>query len=134
MDPTFQDRLLNLDLDRELMDQPWEEGKEIMSPKLRVLTKDILSHPDWDPFQAGKIFMPAEVLCSWLLAVARYYQKRIDMMHLLNRIQNVNSAKNKEMKKLEVSRSITKETHLNDLKMQVDDELTLMCHILEFLD
>ena len=119
MDPTFQDRLLNLDLDRELMDQPWEEGKEIMSPKLRVLTKDILSHPDWDPFQAGKIFMPAEVLCSWLLAVARYYQKRIDMMHLLNRIQNVNSAKNKEMKKLEVSRSITKETHLNDLKMQV---------------
>ena len=119
MDPNFQDRLLKLDLDKELIDVPWGQEKDNMSPKLRVLIKDILPHPDWDPFQAGKIFMPAEVLCHWLTAMARYYQKRIDMMHFLNQIENVHQAKNTEMNKLEVMRSETNEKQLDDLKTQI---------------
>ena len=121
MDPAFQDRLLKLDLDRELLDTPEGQEKNNMSPKLRVLVMDILPHPDWDPFQAGKVFMPAEVLCHWLTAVTTYYQKRMDMMHVLNKMENGHQAKNTEIDKLEMMSSETKanEKQLDDLKTQI---------------
>jgi hypothetical protein len=73
MDPTFQERILLVDLDKEL--DAVQEQDEI-PPKLRVLREDILLHVDWDPLQAGKVFPPVEALCQWLAAAANYYSKK----------------------------------------------------------
>ncbi len=73
MDPTFHDRLSTFDLEKELGEASTLEEE---SPKLRLLREDLLLHPDWDSFQAGKVFPPAEVLCKWMAASEKYYTKR----------------------------------------------------------
>lgn len=64
MDSTFLDRVLHLDV--EAIDES----------KIRLIHDEIISQSDWDVFQAGKAFPPAESLCQWAASLCTYHFKK----------------------------------------------------------
>lgn len=64
MDPSFLDKL-SVVTDDSVTDQ-----------KVRMIRDEVLPHADWDPFQSGKTFPPAETICLWISALCLLHSKR----------------------------------------------------------
>ena len=64
MESSFIERLVQVDHEN------FPEGKALQ------IFDDIISCSEWDPFQAGKYFGPAEVICHFVAAICGLIKKR----------------------------------------------------------
>lgn len=65
MDAGFLERLLLCNTD------------EVHVDRIRLIQDDIISAGDWDIFQAGKAFPPAETLCQWISCLCSFRLKKM---------------------------------------------------------
>lgn len=84
MDPNFLDKLGLVN------------SFEIDEEKVRLLHEEVITKPDWDPFQGGKTFPPAEILCFWMVAICTFHMKKADLRSTLNEIEEKDRKKTKE--------------------------------------
>ena len=64
MDPSFLEKLSTV------------TDESVTDVKVRMIREDVLTHADWDPFQSGKAFPPAETICLWISALCLLRTKR----------------------------------------------------------